>query len=271
MVTKTGLIRLSAVAAALATAAVASATVVSSTATLTETSSAPTGTVIAANLPSSGITASGNPNYYTGTQISPMPGEIFTTGNTATSITNVVVNLADAGNVAQGPNSSLYLYLGTASGTNAFTGTTYEYGVTKPSSFFTKGGYLNFTLATPFTVSANTQYAYVVSGNPYSAAGGAGNSGTYMGLGAVVTNGNGTASQGLGLFAIDSGLNSPTANAAYNTYSGSTKLTGAGGTDNAVFEALGTAGTSVPEPSTLALAFISVLGMGLLLKPRKTA
>ncbi len=276
MFTKSGFVSLATVAATMAAAGVASATVVSatvvsSTATLTESSTAPTGTVIAANLPSSGITTSTNPNYYTGTQISPMPGEIFTTGNTATSITDVVVNLADKGNVTQGPTSSLYLYLGTANGTDAFTGTTYEYGViNQSSSFFTSGDYLDFTLATPFTVSPNTQYAYVVSSNPYSAAGTAGNSGTYMGLGAVVTNGNGTASQGLGLFAIDSGYNSPTANAAYNTYNGSTSVNGAGGTDNAVFEALGTTG-SVPEPSTLALAFISVLALGLLLKPRKAS
>ncbi|MGC8625899.1 MAG: PEP-CTERM sorting domain-containing protein, partial [Phycisphaerae bacterium] len=30
-------------------------------------------------------------------------------------------------------------------------------------------------------------------------------------------------------------------------------------------------GTAVPEPSTLALAFISVLALGLLLKPRKAS
>ncbi|MGC8541520.1 MAG: PEP-CTERM sorting domain-containing protein [Phycisphaerae bacterium] len=268
MVTKSGFVSLVAAAVATIAAGAVKASVITGTATLTESSTAPTGTVIAANLPSSGITTSTNPNYYTGTQISPMPGEIFTTGSAATSITDVVVNLADAGNVTQGPSSALYLYLGTASGTNAFTGTVYEYGVTEPSSFFTKGDYLDFTLATPFTVSPNTQYAYVVSGNPYSAAGAAGNSGTYMGLGAVVSSGNGTASQGLGMFAIDSGYNSPTANAAYNTYNGSSSVSGAGGTDNAVFEVLG---TTVPEPSTLALALIGVLGMGLLLKPRKMA
>lgn len=273
MVTKSGLVSLVAAVVATATAGAVNAGVIIGTATLTESTSAPTGTVIAANLPSSGITASTSPNYYTGTQISPMPGEIFTTGNTATSITNVVVNLADAGNVTQGPTSALYLYLGTASGTNAFTGTTYEYGVTEASSFFTKGDYLDFTLATPFAVSANTQYAYVVSSNPYSAAGTAGNSGTYMGLGAVVTGGNGTASQGLGEFAIDSGYNSPTANAAYNTYNGSTSVTGAGGADNAVFEALGTTSSTppgVPEPASMGLVGVGALGLLLLKRKGRT-
>lgn len=267
MVTKTSLIPLMAVAATMAAAGVASASVVTGTATLTETTSAPTGTVIAANLPGGTISASTNPNYYAGSNTTPLPGEIFTTGSAATSITDIVVNIADPGNAKS--TSPLYLYLGTASGTSAFTGTTtYEYTATAPSTGYTKGDYLDFNLAGGFAAAANTQYVYAISTTPSTG----GSSGIYLGLGAVTSSGNGTASQGLGLFNASNSTtspNSPNANDVYNTYNGSTSVTGAGGTDNAVFEVLGSTASAVPLPSTLALTLFGVLGLGLLLKQRK--
>lgn len=263
MVSKSGFVSLVAAAVATVAAGAVNASVISGAATLTESSTAPTGTVIASNLPSSGITAqSGSLNYYTGTQISPMPGETFTTGSTATSITDVVVNLVDAGNATS--NSPLYLYLGPASGTTAFTGTNInEYYAAAPAAGYTSGGYLTFALATPFAVSANTQYVYAVSSNAYGATG---NTGTYMGLGLVESNGNGTASQQLGTFQFDSTGNTPTASTAYTSYTGTTAAIGSAGTDNAAFEALGTT-SSIPEPATLGLLGMGALGL-LLLKKR---
>ena len=276
MVNSTGLIRLTAVAATLAAAGVASASIVAGTATLTETATAPAaasgGTVVASNLPTSSADYSNSNssylNYYAGRQASPEPGETFTTGNTATSITDVIVQIEGG----TSGNAPLYLYLGTASGGNAFTGTTYEYTATNSSAKFANGDYLDFTLNTPFAASANTLYVYAVSTQTYSQAGET--NAPYLGLGVATGGGSaGTSSEQLATIQFDTTASMPNAGAAYSTYTtGAGKYpiaTGTTGNANAVFEVLGTTTSAVPLPSTLALTLSGMLGLGLLLKQRK--
>ncbi len=237
-------------AVGLLAAGMANATTINNTvATITDTSTAPSGTVIASNLPSSGIVdsswASPNLNYYTN-NYSAFPGQSFTTGASDYSLTQIAIYDYNKGNAS---GDTAHLDLGTVGVGNTYT-LTNQYTGTVPT--LTTGDYLVFTLGTPLTLAANTNYIFGVYDD----------SSDYMGVGLVTT--GGSAEQQL--TTLDGGFFSggnPNLTGSFLTWTGSdgssASSTGTAGTDNSVFEVIGT--TIVPEPASLGLMCFAAVGL----------
>ena len=238
-------------------AGIAQATIVSGAATITDSAAAPGGTIIASNLPSSGVIAnSGTLNYYTNNYAG-FPGETFTTGTSSYFLTQIAVYSADPGNAAS-DSGDARLDLGTVGAGNTYT-LTNQFSGRYPTTI-TKGDYLVFTLATPLALAPNTTYLYGLYDD----------NSNYYGPGLVTSGG----AAGQQLITLDGNFNSGTANpkptGSFLSWSGSgsgaVSSTGTAGTDNAVFEALGTVNT--PEPASLSI--VALAGIGLLLAGRGT-
>ncbi len=118
-------------------------------ATLTASATAPTGTVVASNLPASAPTTSyGNTlNYYTNNYTAD-PGATFTTSANATSIGALSFQLGSVGDVSGNAQATFHLVLGTVTSAGNYTPAV-QYNVAAATPTVVNGDYLTFNLSTP--------------------------------------------------------------------------------------------------------------------------
>ncbi len=239
--------------------------------TITASATAPTAgvgqTVIASNLPSSGATAAYNGsglNYYTNggsPGYSAIPAETFTTGATPGLLDSITVQ---TNGTSATPPTVGNLDIAVADTANhTFSGLVQKSG-SLPTGISTPNDYITFTFGTPVALAANTTYLYGAYTNYGSS--------TYAGLNLTTT--GGTASQQLATFSVIP-YNVSTANTtgSYTTYTGGgasgVAASGTSGTDTAVFEAIGTGATAIPEPATASQALAGVAIIGLAMRRRR--
>ncbi len=206
--------------------------------------------VIASNLPAttaivgSYATGGGTLNYYTNTGGANNPGSTFTTGSNAGgyNLNSITMYVVDHHGGLTGTGGTVQVQLGTAAASGGSVTLSNEAGhfASLPA---TNGGnnYFTYTFATPVLLAPNTLYGYGLFTNV-----------GYSGLGLTTT--GGTSAQQLIL---------ENATGTSNTYNGTdASATTGNGTDNAVFEAIGTpVGTAIPEPATLGLLGVGAVAM----------